>query len=500
MVAVALGAAVAGVVVAMSGAPVAWLMLAITGFSSMAVVVRAVLQRRYFEPLTIVAAVTFISFAIRPLQLFLGAKDLQSWVPGSLDDVALKLDHSELALFVTGKLDGPLEPALARTIAAVTLFFLLFLAGYALPIGRRLRERIARVGPAVRLDDVRSVVFGCFAVGLAAQALAVALAGGPSAAFDGQLDAKVLNAGSPLVMHFLLGFWTIGLLIWAVWDRPVSRRARLAFLAATLEVLTFWAFAGSRTRVFLPLLMIAVVSHELWRPWARRAVVTGVVACVALGGALLSVRQATADDPLPRALLQAPQYVVNPEGLLNDFTEFDDLFYATSAIPKRRDYAYGKGMVDALASYVPGALLADKPESTDQEFRRFIWGDAQEGGRPYTIVGDFYNDFGFPGIAVGAFLFGIAGRLLLSLLRGPAGWPGRRYRVALYAVGATIFYMALATAYTLPLGFVLEYALPLLVAVFVFGRLSGRTTRRPGRRPIGAATRGQADPKARTAA
>jgi len=216
--------------------------------------------------------------------------------------------------------------------------------------------------------------------------------------------------------------------------------------------------------------MLAIVSHHLWRPWKRRTVVVGAVAVVIVGAALLSVRQESFDKSFGSALLDAPQYIVNPTGILNDFTEFDILFYATSLIPDERDYAYGQGLVDAFASYVPGAILADKPEATNQEFGKFVWGEEHWGGRPYTIVGGLYNDFGFPGIAIGAILFGITGRLLLGLLRSPPALPGHQFRIALYAIGATVFYLALATDYAVAIGFVIEYALPFLLAILALER------------------------------
>jgi hypothetical protein len=479
-------------IVAVTGAPVAWLALGLTGVLSTVVFARAIWQRRFFEPLTIVAGFTLVSFAVRPLQLFLSVDDLLSWYPATtLDQATLTLDRSETAQFVTRKLEGPLEPALTRTMVAVTLFFCLFAVGYLLPVGRRLRGRMSRVGAAVVDLNIRAVVVACLAVGFVSQMIVLALAGGPAEAFEGQLDSTVIDAGSPVVMHFLMGFSTVGIVCWAAWSRPSSRAERLAFVAATVEVVVFWALAGSRTRVLLLFFMLAVVVHYAWRPLTRRAVVGGLVGCVLLGAALLSVRESTLDEPFGEALLSAPDYIVNPSGILNDFTEFDILFTATSVIPSERDYGYGQGALDALKSYVPGPLLADKPESTDQEFREFVWGGSQSGGRPYTLVGDFYNDFGFPGIAVGAVLFGMLGRLLLALVRAPAGRPGHAYRVALYAIGAAVFYMALATAYTLPIGFLIEFALPFLVAVHVLGPLGDR---------LGAGVRSQGRARQRTAA
>lgn len=464
-----------GVVVAATGAPFAWFLLGVNGTLSTAVFIRAFWQRRYFEPLTIVAGVALLSFSVRPLQLFVDALDLQSWSPAkNVDDAVLSLESSETAQFVTKKLQEGLEPTLTRTMAAVTLFFICFLVGYFLPVGQRLRERISRVGASVEGIDFRAVVVASLLIGLFGQVLALALAGGPAEAFKGQLDSKVIEAGSPVVNHLLLGFGTIGIVCWAAWHKPRTRLEWAAFAAVTLEVAAFWALAGSRTRVLLLVFMLAAISHYLWRAWPRRAVVGAILVCIVLAAALLSVRQATYNATIVDSVLAAPDYIVKPSGILNDMTEFDILFTAMSVIPSERDYGYGKGILDAFESYVPGPVLPDKPQSTDQEFRKFVWGTTQKGGRPYTIVGDFYNDFGFPGIAIGSVLFGLVGRLVLALLRGPEGLPGRRYRVTLYAIAASIFYMALATAYTLPIGFFIEFALPFLIAVHLFGPLGNR--------------------------
>ena len=216
-------AAVLGVAVAViaSGAPVAWLLLGVNGAIATALLVRAFWQRRYFEPLTIVAGFALVSFAIRPLQLFLSTDELASWYPTTdVDQAALTLEQSETAQFVTSKLEGALEPALTRTAAAVTLFLVLFLAGWMLPVARGLRERLSRVGTSVAGLNVRAMVGLSLAAGLAGQILVLALAGGPTEAFEGQLESKVLDTGSPVITHFLMGFSTVGVLCWALWHRP----------------------------------------------------------------------------------------------------------------------------------------------------------------------------------------------------------------------------------------------------------------------------------------
>src|SRR6185436_5687065 len=94
-----------GAIVALTGASVAWFLLGVNGALSLALFIRAFWQRRYFEPLTIVAGVALLSFSVRPLQLFLNARDLQSWYPArNLNEAALTLDRSETAAFITHKL------------------------------------------------------------------------------------------------------------------------------------------------------------------------------------------------------------------------------------------------------------------------------------------------------------------------------------------------------------------------------------------------------------
>ena len=129
---------------------------------------------------------------------------------------------------------------------------------------------------------------------------------------------------------------------------------------------------------------------------------------VVFASGLLGVRQATTDKPIGEALSSAPKYVLDPRGVLNDMTEFDGIFTATTVIGSPHEYRspapfqYGKGILAAFHSYVPARIDPDKPDSGDVEFRKLVWGAEQAAGRPYTVIGDFWNDFGFSGVVVGS--------------------------------------------------------------------------------------------------
>jgi hypothetical protein len=470
-------------VVLASHAPVAWLLLGFTGVVCAAVLVVQLRHERFFEPLTVVAAVAFVSFFLRALQLFANADDLLSYyATGDPLDDYVWLETSETALFVTRELREPLEPALTRAIGAVAIFVTLVMVGYLLPWGRRLGAGLARIGRGGTGEiDLRAVVAVCFAIAALGQALVLVKVGGPVEAANNSMRHSVLRAG--LEQHFLIGFGIVGLLIWAAWGRPSSTVGRAAFGIATFEVCAFFAVAGSRTRVLLALGMLVIVVHYLWRRWRPREVVAGVVIIVVLASGLLGVRQATTDRPVGEAIKAAPTYVLDPRGVLNDLNEFDYLFQATTVIGSPHEYRapspfqFGKGLWQAVHPFVPAAIDPDRPESRDQEFRKILWGDEQGAGRPYTIVGDFWNDLGFAGVVVGSLIFGVLARAMLGLVSPGAAGSGKEYRVVLYSMGLVLVYVAVTTTYSVTISFLLVIVLPFLLAMHVIRPMTGYLAR-----------------------
>ena len=131
---------------------------------------------------------------------------------------------------------------------------------------------------------------------------------------------------------------------------------------------------------------------------------------------------------------------------------------------------------------MPSSLYADKPDVGDMEFRRVVWGDDYGAGRPPTAAGDFFIDFGLPGVAVGALLIGIAARALIGLIGG--GSDGRRYRVTLFAILTFVLYEFVEGTFSIALGFAITMLIPLLITVHGLGRLT--VARRQARRRVSA--------------
>jgi oligosaccharide repeat unit polymerase len=472
------------IVVWISGAPVAWLMLGYSGVVAVGALVIQLWHQRFFEPLTVIAAFVLISFVFRALQLFIEAEDLLSfYFTTDPFDEYLRLETSETAQFVTERLKGPLAPALTRGIGVVAIFVTLVVIGYVVPWGPKLGRRLQRIGQSTPAPtNANLLVAACLAIGAVGQAIVMVKVGGPVAALEDSVQHTVFRAG--LEEHFLIGFGLIGLLVWAAYSPPTSGRARVAFTLATLELVAFFAIATSRTRVVLVLGIVAIVIHYLWRRWQPREIAIGVVGLVVFASAMLGVRQATLTNSTHDALEAAPTYVTDPRGILNDLNEFDYLFEATAVIGSGDKYnstapfQYGKGLWQGVHPFVPGFIDADRPESRDQEFRRIIWGETQGEGRPYTVIGDFWNDFGFAGVVVGSFILGLFSRAMLGLVAPQASGPGREYRAIIYAMGLMLLYVGVSTTYSLTVGFLIIFGIPLLLTMHVMRPLSERLGRR----------------------
>lgn len=462
-------------VVVIGGAPAAWWLLGLCGVVLVSVLIVSLAEGRYFEPLTVVAAFGTLAFVVRPLYLFINSTELLSFIPPRFGSSPVKsliaLDNSEVAFFASTRLHGPLQPALTRAIAACAVFVVAFVAAYLMPLGKRLGARLATAGRRAAHINVRRAVIISLAIGLIGQAAIVHKTGGISKAANSQIHQNALQAG--FVYYVLAGFAIAAVIAWAAWDPPRTPLAWVGFIAAGLESCIFFVLVGSRTHVLAVVLVLVVVLHYRWRKLRLRTVVAAFVVGLMVAAAMLAVRQATSTQSFAKALGSAPAYIVHPRGAVNNITQFDQIFYATSTIGVTLHYKHGGWLGEAFASYIPRFLDPHKPRPPDITFRQDVFGNAVGAGRPPTAVGDLYYDFGFWGIAIGAMLIGVFGRMLLGLLSdGDA--PGREFRLALYGLSLFVIYELVSNGYAIALGYVLTLIVPFLVTVLLLGRVRSR--------------------------
>jgi oligosaccharide repeat unit polymerase len=460
-------AVTAGILLA-AGVPAAFALWGVCALATLPIAVWGLARHRFLEPLPVLAATCALLFVVRPLQLFIEWRDLYSYFP-PVDPIRrlVLLEGQEIALFVGERVEEPLETAFARALGACALFLVTLLLGYRLPLGARVARYVGglrgRRGPM----NLTPAIGVSLTIGLIANATIIARAGGPAASLETASDQTALSES--FVLFVLAGFAVAGVIVWTAWRRPRGRLEWSGFLLSVLAVCGFSIVAGSRGRVFMALIALAVIVHYLWRPWRRRELVLGAVVLLAFASSFVVFREVADDGSLRRAAEEAPRYALNTRVLLNDVTGFDHVLYATTLYGRERRHERGGFLLGGARSFVPSAIDPSKPDGGDIVFRRAVWGEEQGAGRPPTAVGDLFIDFGFPGVALGAFLIGILARSLLGLLGGPP--VGAQYRVALYAILLVMLYELVADTFSLALGYGLTLAVPFLVVVHVFTRI-----------------------------
>jgi hypothetical protein len=451
-----------------AGVPAPWVLLGVSAVATIPVAVWGLVQGRFLEPLPLLGAACALLFVLRPLQLFLDWRDLYSYFsPTDPLRRLVLLEGQEVARFVGERIEEPLENAMTRALGACSLFLVALLVGYRLPFGAWLGRRLAAVRRGSVRVNTRAAIAVSLVLGLLAQGAIIARAGGPAASLKGTSDQVALT--DSFVLFFLAGFAVAGMIVWACWHRPHSRREWAAFLGSFAAVAAFAILAGSRGRVFFLIVALVVIVHYLWRPWRRRELAVGGLVLLAFLSSYLVFRESVDDESIPTAAAEAASHTLDPQVVLNDITSFDHVLYATTIFGRTRPHEDGQFLLDGFRSYVPRRIDPGKPEGGDIAFRRIVWGNDFGAGRPPTAVGDLYIDFGFVGVALGAMLIGVLARALPGLLRGPPA--GRQYRVAAYAMLLVVLYELVVDTFSLALGYVLTVAIPFLIAVHVFGRV-----------------------------
>ena len=450
-----------------------WVLLAVLAASALALVVWAARHDELLAPLGVLAMTMLFYFVVRPLELAMSAGELvgenYNYYATPLETIN-SITGQEISLFVHTRMSGDFEAAMGRATLAVTLFFLLALAGYVLPVAGHLAERAARIGSGMKHNlEVRWVVVAWLALGVLGQALILRTIGGLGVAST-QLGTQGNLASLDFSLLTMLNFYTAGLVMWISWHPPRGRGAQVALGLALFELSAFYMLLGSRTLVIVPVLLIGLAWSETIKPWRIRTLFVGAIVGLFFASAYLTLREDTRNRPFSEAIKDVPANALNARTILNSSPVFDQLFMETNFVPEQAPYRYGGELSQAVRGNLPGLLYEGKPESTDVTFRKLIWGDRFLAGRPTGAAGEFYRDFGFPGIVVGSLLFGIFARGLSGLRARAGGEAGRPLRIALFVVGLLLLYQVAIGSYSLVVGSALAIGIPLFLGLKVFAR------------------------------
>ena len=252
-----------GIAVLAGGAPVAWLLLGLCGVVSASVLVVQLYRGRLFEPLTVIAAVALVSFVARPLQLFLSADDLKSYYFQGSDAEQPAQDREPGDRAVRDA--RPEGTARAGTDARHGRGHDLRVprgGGLPVAVGTELggSPRPRRRGVSSRID-VQPTVIACLLIAVIGQVAVLVKVGGPVGAANHMLDQEVLERASPT--RCCSGSAPSPCSCGPPGTPRAPRRPEWAFGLVLFEVCGFYALAGTRTRVFLTLLMMAVIAHYL---------------------------------------------------------------------------------------------------------------------------------------------------------------------------------------------------------------------------------------------
>ncbi len=448
-----------------------WVLIAILAVLALTVLVRAVRANDLLAPLGIVSLTVFVYFVIRPLELALSANSLiktsYNYTASPLEAV-LELRSQEISLFVHTKMGGTFEDTMTRSMLALTLFFALVLVGYRLPIGQRLADSWSRLGTSMRGLDVRWVIVVWLAIGAFGEFLILSQIGGPAGAV-GRLATQG-NFSGDFVTLVILNFYTAGLILWICWHPPHNRGGKLLLVGAVSELALFYSLLGSRTLVLVPVLLVVLAWHERVRPYTLRTVAIVGLGAVLFSSAYLTLRQDTGTRPFSEAIVDVPRNAIDAKAILGASPVYDQVFAEMNLVPRASNYRYGGELMQGLLGQVPSVIYPGKPEAVDLTFRKLVWGERFQAGRPVGAAGEFYRDFGFPGIIVGSLIFGVLARALTGLRARAGVDAGRELRIALYVIGVLLLFQFTVGSYSLVLGSGMAVAIPLVLALRIFAR------------------------------
>jgi hypothetical protein len=273
--------------------------------------------------------------------------------------------------------------------------------------------------------------------GLALFSIGVAVVGGPRAVLGGLGDRIRLTQG----LNYLFQATVLLVVVSVVWF------TRLLTTGRSLRSWPFWTYTvgafgvsalqGSKSILFVFVLTLALLYHRLRaRIRGAFAVLGGAITFVALTAYALFAREYLAVGQLMSLQTWDVASVLNAIRIefVGNFIQLQTMMVLVGRVPHELPYQLGRTYLATATMPVPRLLWPDKPLPSTGVFTLAFWPDTwlMSGTTlPPGLFGEFYLNFGWIGVVVGAFLFARLGRRLLAR---HAAAPLDPRRVLLYAL------------------------------------------------------------------
>jgi len=315
----------------------------------------------------------------------------------------------------------------------------------------RLRSTVVRAerasGTAFRLVAIAYVLIGLLS--LAAIVLVVFPEPDPLYVFQGSTPRSELFAGNNVLVMGTRGLY-VGYLFWLAGALADRRTPSLVELFAALPIVGLMLLTGGRTRSFQVLLMLAIVVYYVVIEDSL-SITRGIVARIAgrapplvvfvllpiLGAicavGILALRGLRQGESVAQAVAGIDPIQVATAGIQND--RLENFLALTEVVPEEFGYYYGSFYLRVPMNLIPGRFWEAKPPLTvGGELRRQIL-PQQAGGRQTGAIGDYYANFGYPGMVILGLCYGAA---LFGLSRLVAGDRVSALRLVCYAIFLSI--------------------------------------------------------------
>lgn len=233
--------------------------------------------------------------------------------------------------------------------------------------------------------------------------------------------------------HLLIGSFLIyiGYFVWLTAKLAERKFLRVRDFFPVPVIMAVFVTLGGRGRVFGILLTAFVVFYYAYRfevvrteglvSRVLRAIPMPIAAALLtlLGiaaGAIVTVLGGIREGRTPAEAVEDVELTsILTAGVQN--TKIDTFLLLTEFVPGELDFYYGSFYARAALNYVPSEYWDSKPVLTVGALIRRMFRPEQSGGRTVGQLGDYYINFGYPGILVMGVLLGVLFSVMYRGLR-----------------------------------------------------------------------------------